>query len=90
MARRGKNRKVKKRGKESINKKVMTDRREKQTESERTKEMAEKVRAYENEDKHCKDRAPSPGLFRAKTPSDSTRKTGGSTMIPTRLCLFTP
>lgn len=32
-------------------------------------------RLREYEDKHCKDRAPSSGLFRAQTPSDSTRKT---------------
>ena len=34
----------------------------------------EEERIYENEDKHCKDGAPSSGLSGAQTPSDSTRK----------------
>lgn len=36
--------------------------------------MTEEERIYENEDKHCKDGAPSSGLSGAQTPSDSTRK----------------
>lgn len=40
------------------------------------KQQTEKVRGYKNQEKHCKDSAPSPGLSWAQTPSDSIRKTG--------------
>lgn len=55
----------------------MRERRQKRVDRHKeTKAKADKVRENEEDDKHCKDRAPSSGLFRAQTPSDSSKKTG--------------